>query len=349
MRIIFNSPHFIRKQQEKNMFRKINNKTLLVLFAILAIAAIIVYVYDSNKGERTFRSELFKVDSAAVTSITIYKKGSEKDFIKLIKTGKGWEIQIQKKQYPADTTTIKSILQVLTRVSPERVAGSDKSSWKEFEITDSLSRRVVVEQGKDVTADFRTGKVSFSQDRSRQSYNGSGMEVKSHIRVPGDDRVYVVDGYLSVMFYDNPSLYRNRLVMKLDKKNLTKLSFIYPGDSSFFLLKEGKKWFLNDQPADSALTEQWLNSMSFLSNGDFADEEAQPFSFPFNLRIEGNNMSVIEVKGAADIVAKKYFVRSSANPSAVFGGVSPGLFNQVFPGKNKFLEAKESTKKKNKQ
>jgi hypothetical protein len=111
-------------------------------------------------------------------------------------------------------------------------------------------------------------------------------------------------------------------------------------------LKEGQKWFLNDQPADSALTEQWLNSLVFLTNGDFADEETQPFTFPFNLRIEGNNMNVIDVKGARDTAAKKYFVKSTFNPSAVFGGSTPGLFNQVFPGKNKFLESKKQEKKK---
>jgi hypothetical protein len=148
-----------------------------------------------------------------------------------------------------------------------------------------------------------------------------------------------------MMFADDPSRYRNRMVVKLDKKNLTKLSFIYPGDSSFMLLKKGSGWYLNDQPADSVLTEQWLNSLSFLTNGDFADEEALPFTFPFNLRIEGNNMNVIDVNGAKDTVSKNYFVKSSANSSAVFGGASAGLFNQIFPGKNKFLESKKPGKK----
>jgi len=327
------------------MFRKINNKTLLIIFAILAIVAVIVYFYDQKKGERTFKDELFKVDSSAVTSITIYPKGKGNEFLKLNKTGNSWEIQVQKKKYPADSSVIQSILQALAHITPERVAGTDRTSWKEYEITDSLSTHVVVEQGNEVTADFRTGKVSFSQNRNRQNYGNYGMDVKSHIRVAGDDRVYVVDGFLSMMFADDPSRYRNRMVVKLDKKNLTKLSFIYPGDSSFMLLKEGSRWFLNDQPADSALTEQWLNSFAFLTNGDFADEETQPFTFPFNLRIEGNNMNVIDVKGAKDTTAKKYFVKSTFNPSAVFGGPSAILFNQVFPGKNKFEGSQKKGKK----
>jgi hypothetical protein len=328
------------------MFRKINNKTLLIIFGILAVVAVIVYFYDQKKGERTFKNELFKVDSAAVTSITIYPKGKANEFLKLNKTGNGWEIESKGKKYPADTAVIQNILQALAHLTAERVAGTERTSWKEYEITDSLSTHVIVEEGKEITADFRTGKASFSQNRNRQNYGNNGMEVKSHIRVAGDDRIYVVDGFLSMMFGDDPSRYRNRMVIRLDKKNLTKLSFIYPGDSSFMLQKKGSGWLLNDQQADSALTEQWLNSVSLLTNGDFADEEIHPFTFPFQLRIEGNNMNVIEVNGAKDTVAKKYFVKSSANSSAVFGGASLGLFHQVFPGKNKFLESKKPEKKK---
>lgn len=37
------------------MFRKINNKALLILFGILAILAVTVFIYDRKKGDRTFR------------------------------------------------------------------------------------------------------------------------------------------------------------------------------------------------------------------------------------------------------------------------------------------------------
>ena len=330
------------------MFRKISNKTLLIIFAILVIIAIAVYLYDSHKGERTFKSELFRVDSASVTAITIYKKGAGKDFIKLVKAGNAWDIQVGNKHYPADTSMLKNMLHALTKITPERVAGSDKESWKEFEMTDSLSTRVVVEQGSNVVADFRVGRLSFSQGRNRQSNNGYGMEVKSHIRVPGDDDVYVVDGFLSSMFNDNPARYRYRQVVRFDKKDVTKMSFVYPGDSSFNLVRDGNKWLLNGQPPDSALTERWLTTVSTMSNAEFADNDNLPFNMPYSLRIEGNNMRAIDVKGAMDPAAKKYYVTSSENTSAVFGGSSSYLFNQVFPGKQKFFEAPKADKKKEK-
>jgi hypothetical protein len=319
------------------MFRKLNNKTLLIIFAVLALLAVIVMIYDNHKGERTFKSELFKVDSAAVTSITIYPKGKGGEMLKLSKAGNGWEIVSGKKRFPADSGVVRNILQSLAHVAPERVAGTDQSVWKTFEITDSASARVVVEQGNKITADFRTGKLSFSQDRNGQ-YNGGNrnMSVKSHIRVAGDDRVYVVDGWLSVMFSDNPSQYRNRVVFKMDKKLVTKLTFVYPGDSSFVLARNDSKWTVNNLPADSATTDRFLNSIVNTSSSEFADDGAIFPVYRYTLKIEGSNMTPIEVNGAFDAGSKKYYVRSNVNHSAIFGSSTPNLFNQVFPPIKKF-------------
>jgi len=319
------------------MFRKLNTKTLLALFALLGLLAVAVVLYDRHTGERTFKSELFTIDSAAVTSVTIYPKTKGAGMVKLIKTGKGWEIQSLKKNYPADSSVIRNILQTLAHVKPERVAGTDQQAWKTFEITDSASARVVVEQGEKVAAEFRVGKVSFSQDRSMQGYGGNrGMSVKSHIRVPGDERVYVVDGFLSMMFPENPSQYRNRILFRIDKNLVTRLTFVYPGDSSFVLAKKENRWTVNDQPADSAATEKYLSSIANTMGSEFADDGAIFPVYRYTLKIEGNNMPPVEVNGALDEGSKKYYLRSDKNRDAIFGSSTSALFNQVFAGMKRF-------------
>lgn len=326
--------------------KTIKNKTLLILFLILAIIAAIIFLFDRNKGERSFKSELFKVDSANVSTITIFPKGKKNTPLQLVKTGKNWEIKSNNKTYPADTTVIQRIVSAICQVKPERVAGTGKSSWKELGITDSLGIHVVVgEAGKDV-ADMWIGKISITQGNNPQSYGrNQNMIIKSHVRVTGDDRVYVVDGFLSMMFSDQPSMYRNRSVCRFDKNMASKLTFVYPGDSSFMLTKTGNHWLLNDQPVDSAKTANYLNSVANAVNSEFAEEGTQPFAFPYSLKIEGNDMTAINLQGAINPDPKKYFVKSTFNPSAVFGSANPGLFNQVFPGKDKFFPTVEKPKK----
>jgi hypothetical protein len=319
------------------MFRKVNNKILLAVFAILAVIAVIVLIREQKKGERTFRSELFSIDSAAVTSVTIYPKGKATGELRLEKTGTGWEVASGQKRYPADSGSVHNLLQSLAHVMPERIAGTDRSSWAEFEITDSLSTHVVVEEGKKITADFRTGKISFSQRSKTQSYGNRNMDVKSRIRVAGDDRVYVVDGFLSMMFADSPSRYRNRVLFRAEKEQVTRLTFTYPGDSSFILFWQGGRWMAGDRPADSLSTAKYLNSIASTMGSEFAEDDAVLPAFDFILKIEGNNMPSVDVYGAASAETKKYYLKSNMNPSSVFVSSTPDLFNRIFAGKRKFL------------
>ena len=316
------------------MLKKINNKILFIVFAILAIFVVLIIVHEYKNGDRTFKSDLFTVDSSKVTSVTIYPKAKVNNAVKLIKNGKNWEIKCNDKTYPADTIVIQGILKTLAHLKAERVAGSDKSSWKNFEISDTASTHVLVEQGKDITADFKLGKVSFT--RGNQMYsNQNNVNVKTHIKVAGDDRVYVVDGFLTMMFSDQPSQYRNRVVLHLNEEQLTKLTFSYPSDSSFILAKTGNKWIVNDQPADSVAVEKYINSIANTVSSEFADEGIHPPVNTYNLKIEGSNMPIIEVKGAIDSETKEYFVSSTFNP-ANFASSNSNLFDRIFANKNKF-------------
>ena len=319
------------------MFRKINNKTLLILFGILAILVVIVFIYDRKKGDRSFRSELISVDSANVTCIKIYPKGKTSDPLILEKNDKSWEIKAGNKKYPADSSAIGSILASLVHVTAERVAASDASGWEGLEISDSSGRHVIVAHGNVTDADFWVGKASFSQNPGMQNRGGNqGFSIKSHIRVAGDDRVYVVDGFLSMMLSDQPSHYRNKLVCRFDPKIVTKLTFVYPGDSSFILARNGNVWMVNGKPADSTKTINFINSIASTNSAEFADDSSIPVAFPFSLRIEGNNMQPIGITGATDPVQKKYFIRSDANTTAVFASSNASLFNKVFTSKSRF-------------
>lgn len=317
--------------------KKIKNSTLLIIFCILALVSAAVYFYDRNKGERTFKSELFTIDSAGVSSIKIYAKGNTGEMVVLERAGKNWNVKVKDKNFEADTSVVRQLISAVRNAMPERVAGTDPSAWHDLEIDDSASTRVVIEQGNDVVADFRVGKISFSQGNNNQGYGGrQNMSIKSHIRIAGDDKVYVVDGFLSMMFRDQPSAYRNRNICRLNKSLVNKLTFVYPGDSSFIMQRQGNGWLIGDKPADSAKTESFLQSLANLANSEFADDAGVPVTYPYLLKIEGNNMTTIEIKGSIDPQSNRYFIHSTFNPGAVFGSASPSLFNQVFPGKKRF-------------
>lgn len=326
--------------------KKIKNSTLLILFIVLLVAVAVVFLYDRHKGDRTFKSQLFTIDSTRVSSISIYPKGSSEAMI-LSGSGNNWIIRVKDQSFQADTQSVQQIISAVIRAIPERVAATDPSGWKEFEITDSAATRVVIKEGTETTADFRLGKLSFSQVSQNQGYGrGQNIIVKSHIRVTGDDKVYVVDGFLSMMFGDQPARYRNKLVSRFDRSMPVRLTFTYPGDSSFQLVKTGDRWMIGDKPADSAKVESFISSLSQSSSMEFAEAGIPtPPVFPFRLVIEGNNMSAIQIQGATDVQSKRYFLKSSLNPDALFASSKPTLFQQFFTGHSNFTSIPVKGKK----
>lgn len=321
------------------MFQKIKNNRLLIIFFVLAGIVAVVWVYDRNNGERTFKRDLISVDTSMVTEITIYPKKSPDNPVQLIKTGAHWEVRNQNENYPADTNVIKNLLSTIRQLEAVRVAASDRSGWSEFEVTDSSSTRVVVNQGAAQTTEFRLGKISFTQNEQPQAYGRNrNPDIKTHIRMAGDDRVYVVDGFLTMLFVDQPAQYRNKTLIRVDKNLLTRLTFRYPGDSSFILTKTSDNaWLLNNQPADSAAVERYLSSIASATNSEFATKDTpMPVSL-YQLKLEGNSMTEIIVEGGVDDFTKTYFLTSTANPSAIFSSQNPGLFNRIFVGQKRLF------------
>lgn len=316
--------------------KKINQKILLAIFLVLLVIAALFYFLDRRTGDRTFRSELFELDSANITSVTVYPKGGNNPSYQLIKSGPSWELSMKNHRWPTDSNAIRNAISILMQVKPQRVAGKDESSWKNFDLTDSLSMRVVVEEQGETTADFRIGKVTFTQS-GPQGYGGNRqMMPLTYIRVAGDEKAYVVEGFISMLFADNPSMFRNRSLLKVNKDEITRLSFNYPGDSSFVLVRTPAGWSIDNRPADSAKVATFLGTLANLSWHEFADDITPPAFFPYKLTIGGDQAALGELSGVFIAEPKNYLVTSASNPGVLFGSANPSLFYRVFPVRNYF-------------
>jgi len=317
------------------MAKRLNNKILIIVFLVLVIIVAAVWIYDSRQGERSFRSELFEMDPAEVTAISIFPAGEE---IRLTKDGEAWMVISGAESYPADTAFVSNLLQTFLDAKPERVAGLDRNSWAEFQVTDTTGTRVVIEEQGDVIADVRVGKVSFSQPPQNQGYQRSQNPIiKSHVRVAGDEKVYLVDGFLSLMFNEDPSYYRDKIICRFGEDQPVRFTCTYPGDTSFTLARSAGGWLVNELPADSMEVVSFLRSISNTMGNEFATAEEIPgITYTHHVKIEGNNMPVVDLEGMKVDPANLYYIRSSANPSAVFRFTNPSVFQKIFVSREKF-------------
>jgi len=322
------------------MYKKLNIKSLLIIFAVLLILVLIVFYVDSRKGERTFRSNLVDIDTARVTSIVIYSKTNRDEPVRIQRKGQLWKIQSQQASLNADKKMVNNILSSLTGLKPQRIAATGKSRWKEFEVTDSLATRVQLMKGRKIGADLYFGKFSYQQPKGQMAYyyNRQG-KISTCVRLANDKIVYVVDGYLGMTLNRGVNDFRDKSVIKSNKSDWTNLSFTYPADSSFSLVRQGDNWTVNGSPADSASVAGYFNSISWLTSQEFIDDQKLLYPEPeFTLKIEGNNfIKPIQVKAFKADTINRYLITSSLNEGTVFSCEKSGLTEKIFVGKKRFL------------
>lgn len=307
------------------MFRKINQKTILILFAALLVLVIGVTIIDKQKNERTFKDDLVEVNADDITQILIYPKSMKGEEIKLEKEADSWFLVDGDKKYPADKNSVSSIINELNSLKPESVASTSDKRWIQYEVTDSLGTKVVLKSKSKKVADIVIGKMSFSQSQKATSY----------VRLSDDDVVYGVDGYLPMTFNRDRNSFRDKTVADVKKNDLTRFTVTNPNDGTFVLEKGDKSWMIGSVPADSTTVEGFISGLQYLKQSVFTDEA--PMGEPlYKLKIEGNNMSeAIELAGYAAL-NDKLIVTSSLNKGTHFDGEN--LKEKIFPLKADFLK-----------
>lgn len=319
------------------MAKRRNNKALILLLAVLVVAVVGVLIYDSQTGERSFRDQLFEFDPEEVTQITIVPSSDQEGVITLERTNETWEVVSGESRYPADTNFPENLFRTLEEATANRVAGVDEDSWSEFAVSDSTGTHVILESPVGTLADFWVGQISFTQ-APRQSPYGRNQQpqIQSHIRVDDDPNVYLVDGYLSMMFSGDPATYRNKIILRINQDQVDKLIYEYPGDSSFTLERGLNGWMLDGEPADSVKVSTYLRSVAMITGSQFDNSGTIP-EYRYKLRVEGEGFEPIVVEGfRPDSAMAVHLIHSSQNPTALFSTKGASIFNRIFVSASKF-------------
>ena len=320
------------------MLRKVNTKTLFIVFAVLIGLVVLTVFKDSSDNDRTFKDELYQVDSSQVKTIFLYPSSDNHNEIKLVNTsGKEWEVQSKTTKADVDTSALKELIHAIIHLKPTRLAASEKSRWKDFNVDDSLGTRIkALDASQKTLIDVVIGKFSYNQ----QSRSGI-----TYLRLYDDEKVYAADGFLPLTCNQKIDHWRNKNVIASNKADWTSLAFSYPGDTGFVMKKEKNKWMLNGENCDLAKTEQYMNTISHLSGNKFIDNyDTNEKKELYGLKIEGNNQFkpvTVKVYAATD-TTDKYIINSSINPRSYFSGLNGNLFQTLLPGKNSFMPVDSS-------
>jgi len=306
------------------MVSNISIKTLVIIFIAMAVAVAAFLLYDSKTGESSFSDNIVSVDTAKITSISIFPKSFNHKEVKIFKEGSAWKVNLANgKTVVVPFDKVQEVFVQFTSIKPLSVAGQSKDKWNEFNV-DTSGTRVTVFEGSKNTLDIIIGKFTYQQPRNMTTY----------VRISGDDIVYLVNGFLDFTFNHNADYFRDDNVIKDDYANWNKLTFTYPADSSFQLTKVNGNWLINGKAVDSAKVFSYLSSISNITIPNFIDNPNQSLltTSKYKLMIQSSVFGAIVISAFAD--STSFAITSSQHKDTYFDGKKADAWKRIFIGKS---------------
>lgn len=302
-----------------------NRMLLLVLVVLLAIWGFSKLL--APKKDRTFKTELIEVDTAAIQSIVLTPGGEEVE-VTLSRSNNAWIASDGTSNVKAKKGSVAAWLNVLQLVKTNRIAAKKAEKWPEFELGDDQGLRIQVYDGSNKLEDFILGKFDFNPElRTATSY----------IRLSGENEVYATDGMPFITVGRKFDDFRDNTIIRMTREmEVTNFELQLP-DTTLRFSKQSGDWMINESLAlDSMKVENYLNFLRNISGEtvaeDFDDSQLNNLE-QRTLRLSGNQIATpFMVYCYTDTTRSEPFViRSNQNPETYFSSDSSGIFNKFFP------------------
>lgn len=302
--------------------KRFNNKILIITFLVLIGAFVLTRVFRSPGLERNLSKDIFSVDTAKITTLKIYPTAEQRKEIKLVKDGKNWKVTRDEKTARAEGFRVKSLLNIIANLRPERMVSRKEEKWNEYEVGDTTAIKFVAMDGTNEKLSLYIGKQ-----------NGS----LTYLRLDGEDEVYTVEGYIRSTFDKTFDDWRDKSFLRVEPDKVTKIAFNYP-DSGFVAEKKDNAWVIGTEKADSASMQRFLNKLRTKDIYKFEDDFnalAQP---DVTVVIEGGTVPPATIKGWRQTFYK-WILSSNRQDDVYFADEGPVVVKDIFPSKRELLKS----------
>ena len=305
------------------MRKTINNKWLLIIFAALLVLVVLLFSKNDGHKERSFDKQLVTFLNDDISKIVLYPKILSGSLIEVEKTDQGWHLKTGDKQYRAGQNSVDGMLNSLSNLKALNLAANSKERWETYEVSDSLATRVqLFNNNNKKVADVYIGKFKFTQPQSMSTY----------VRIDGKKETYRVDGFLGSVFNQNVSDLRDKTITSDPMANWTSLTFDYPADSSFVLIKQDNQWKIDGVLAKQDEVSRYINTVKNQNGNTIIDEPVLAGIPLYRLTIARENLEPIKLSVYENALGK--LLASSENEGVAFSDQS--LIDRFFVPKSKF-------------
>jgi len=322
------------------MSKRFNNKRLLYLLGGLLLILFLTVIIKIPKEKATLKSKLIDIDTSEVSQIILYPKVSNGNAVEFRKNNGKWTVQQGTISDVTHKGAVQNIFNEVLGIKPQSLAANDRSKWEEYELTDSLSTRIKFLSGKGkVLVDLLIGKFNYKQvNNPYGGYGGSNVQITSFVRLYDEKEIYAVDGMLPFAINRSFDEWRDKTFIVSNHDNITKISFNFPADSSYNLIRKDSVWYAGNQKADSSTVADYLNTLGFMEGQTFKDNFKPVLNPDYRMIVEGNNLLNFSVNCYYGDNSGEYILNSSLNPDGYFASKENEIFGKLFKPKNYFVK-----------
>jgi hypothetical protein len=123
-----------------------------------------------------------------VNTIFIYPHSEKGKEIKIIRNGKGWDLQNDKVKTVADGMAVKQFISQFVEMKSPSLGGQEKSSWNDLQVSDTSGSRMKFVSSDNKAYNMIVGKID---------YTPSTLSGLTYIRHADEEATYAVSGFLS--------------------------------------------------------------------------------------------------------------------------------------------------------
>lgn len=191
------------------------SSNILLIVILLLLAGIVAYMFmgDSSKNKRTFRSSLVEIDTSKVTIIKLLNPKEGKK-MSLEKTDGQWWVKNDTFKELADPSKIAGLLTGILSIKPKSLTSKNKSTWTEYQVDAEQATQLVIEEHGTTSLDLMIGKFDLKQPPVPAAAPQGGQQMPpqqarpmpfSYVRLAEETEVYTVDGMLGMALNRQPT------------------------------------------------------------------------------------------------------------------------------------------------
>jgi len=298
-----------------------NNKILLMILAVLLVLFALSRMGGSGKKNKSFSSDIFSIDTAAIQSIKIKTKFDKEPF-EVKKTNGAWMVANSKLNVPSSQKVVSALFDQVADIKALRLAATKPEKWTDYEADDASGSEVQFFNGNEEIGRLIIG---------RFNYNPQQQSMVSFVRVPEKGpEVYAVDGYLPLTLQSGFNGFRNKELLNINKDQVKSITLKGLNGQDQLILVDGQ-WNSKGTVKDSTDVADWIKSVSNLQGSEFHEDPASvTVNAPlYELDLLSDEQVVVKVYKNT-IEGKPFVVSSNQNKDSYFLSDSTGIYQKLY-------------------